>query len=304
MSGHVCPYCRLRYPRGPSACPHCGASAARAVQISDSGWVRQPPIADMARLQLGSSTCQIVGTVVPIAEFDLANGDTIYFPERVLLWVDPSVELSIKALAHPAVLLRARGPGRIALSDNHAGEMVALPMERGEQVWAHRHRFVCASGNVARGWSGRAKPGFVSGQHPEIFDPAEHRSDVFTAEREPGLVLLHAPGSTFIRDLGFGGSLLVQPDSLLYRDHTVRATLHLEYQRLDASRGMARGQLNARYLLARLTGPGRVAVQSVYEVPPDDGQPMTARTQTGASVRDWSLNWPVDRDQSGGGPVQ
>jgi uncharacterized protein (AIM24 family) len=303
MSGHVCPYCRLRYTRGPSACPHCGASAAGAVHVSDSGWVRQPPIADMARLQLGRSTCQIVGTLVPVAEFDLAKGDTIYFPERVLLWVDPSVDLGIKAVRHPARLLRARGPGRIALSDNHAGEMVALPMERDEQMWTHRHRFVCASGAVDRGWDGRS-PAIVRDQLPEIFDPAENRSDVFTAKRGPGLVLLHSPGSTFIRDLGFSGSLLVQPDSLLYRDPAVKATLHLEYQRLDASRGMARGQLNARYMLARLTGPGRVAVQSVYEVPPDHGQPMTARTRTGASVRDWSLTWPIERDQSGTGPVQ
>ena len=46
--------------------------------------------------------------------------------------------------------------------------------------------------------------------------------DIFTATDRPGLLLLHSPGNTFIRDLRPGESLLIQPSSLLYRDVSVR----------------------------------------------------------------------------------
>ena len=55
--------------------------------------------------------------------------------------------------------------------------------------------------------------------------------DIFTATDRPGLLLLHAPGNVFIRDLKQGESLLIQPSSLLYRDISVRVHLHLEYPR-------------------------------------------------------------------------
>ena len=55
--------------------------------------------------------------------------------------------------------------------------------------------------------------------------------DVFGAQAAPGLLLLHAPGNVFIRDLRQGETMLIQPSSLLYRDVTVRMALHLEYPR-------------------------------------------------------------------------
>ena len=92
--------------------------------------------------------------------------------------------------------------------------------------------------------------------------------DIFTASDRPGLLLLHSPGNTFIRDLNHGESLLVQPSSLLYRDITVQVHLHLEYPR---NMGFAfwNSRWSYRNIWVRLRGPGRVAVQSVYE-PPED----------------------------------
>jgi hypothetical protein len=59
-----------------------------------SGWVEQPPVKDMARLQLGRSHCQIAGTTVPVAEFNLAPDDWIYFSHHVLLWTEPQTRLT------------------------------------------------------------------------------------------------------------------------------------------------------------------------------------------------------------------
>ena len=38
----------------------------------------------------------------------------------------------------PLMMLEARGPGHLALSENHAGELVALPMQHGQQMWVKR----------------------------------------------------------------------------------------------------------------------------------------------------------------------
>ena len=77
---------------------------------------------------------------------------------------------------------------------------------------------------------------------------------------------MHAPGNTFVRDLQQGESLLIQPSALLYRDVTVRPSLHLEYPR---NMGFAFGhdRWSYRSIWARLFGPGRVAVQPIYERP-------------------------------------
>ena len=62
-------------------------------RTTDSGWTELPAIPDMARIQFGQSTCQIEGAYVPVADMNLAAGDSVYFSHHVLLWQDPSVEL-------------------------------------------------------------------------------------------------------------------------------------------------------------------------------------------------------------------
>ena len=52
----------------------------------------------------------------------------------------------------PLVMVEARGPGHVALSENHAGDVVALPLAPGSQVWVREHRFLAASGNVGYTW--------------------------------------------------------------------------------------------------------------------------------------------------------
>jgi len=87
----------------------------------------------MARLQLGQSHCQIAGTTVPAAEFTLAPEDWIYFSHHVLLWTEPQTRLTNmplkgawnrKMAGLPLIMVEARGPGHLALSDNHAGNCI------------------------------------------------------------------------------------------------------------------------------------------------------------------------------------
>ncbi len=71
----------------------------------------------------------------------------------------------------------------------------------------------------------------------------------------------------FIRDLAPGESLLIQPTALVYCDLSVTRHLHLEYPRTANTFGGWMRRYSYRTLWLRVVGPGRVAVQSVFEQP-------------------------------------
>jgi uncharacterized protein (AIM24 family) len=73
----------------------------------------------------------------------------------------------------------------------------------------------------------------------------------------PGLLVLHGYGNVFERLLAPGESIQVEPGSMLYKD----ASVSLEAEKIKLSSGFFGG--NSMYL-ARLTGPGRVGIQSMY----------------------------------------
>ena len=283
MSTYICRYCRQPSDPNSPTCPLCGAPVDVRSAVSDSGWVEQPPVKDMARLQFGQSHCQIAGATVPVAEFSLAPNDWIYFSHHVLLWTEPNTKLSTMSMSGgwnrklaglPLMMVEAHGPGHVALSENHAGEVVALPLQRGQEMWVKEHRFLTATGNVRYNWHQTGVWYTTgSGDDQETHYPMGQFGDVFGAHQGPGMLLLHAPGNVFIRDLQPGQHLLIQPSSLLYRDVTVQMHLHLEYPR---NMGLAfwSNRWSYRNVMVRLTGPGRVAVQSVY-TPPEDTEIIT-----------------------------
>jgi uncharacterized protein (AIM24 family) len=73
----------------------------------------------------------------------------------------------------------------------------------------------------------------------------------------PGLLILHGYGNVFERTLKQGESILIEPGAFLHKDASV--TMNVESQQLTT--GLFGGTaLN----LARMTGPGRVGIQSMY----------------------------------------
>lgn len=281
-STYICRYCRLTSDPTALSCPNCGAPVDVREAVSTSGWVRQPPIADLARIQFGQSRLQIEGVRVPVADFALAADDAIYFSHHVLLWCEPATRLTSMSLSGgwnrmlagmPLVMLEARGPGRLALSDNHAGDIVALPLPPGWQIWVREHRFLASTDGIRYTW----EPSNIwyttgSGDERETHYPLGVYGDRFIAADRPGLLLLHSPGNTFVRDLAAGETILVQPSALLYRDLSVTMHLHLEYPRVQGVRWW--GSYEHRNVWLRLIGPGRVAVQSIF-ARPETGQRLT-----------------------------
>jgi uncharacterized protein (AIM24 family) len=289
---YTCPWCRIPSAGADATCPHCGAPIDVRAKVSKSGWAEQPPIRDMARIRFNRSTCQISGSYVPVAEMKLDQEDSVYFSHHVLLHCDTSVNLEMtkmsagwnRALAGmPLRMMTARGPGFIAISADHPGETLAVPLPANHAIDVVEHRFLIATSNVAFQWENSGIWYTTqSGDDTETHYPLGRTMDRFTAQGGPGLLLLHAPGNTFIRDLQQGERILVQPGGLIYKDRSVRMFLHFEYPHGQYWFSSARWQAKAVWLT--LQGPGRVAVQSVFERPELAG---SVRNTSGSTTQYW-----------------
>ncbi len=124
-------------------------------------------------------------------------------------------------------------------------------------------KFMSATGNVAYDWfSTNIWFRTQSGNESETHYPLGMFMDRFTAPQSPGLLLLHAAGNVFVRALAPGQTILVKPTALIFKDPSVQMQLHFEHPRTGFNLW---GSWGNRYLWLRLFGPGRVAVQSVFE---------------------------------------
>jgi uncharacterized protein (AIM24 family) len=288
---YTCRYCRLPSDASGTSCPNCGAPVDVRAAVSDSGWQEQPAIKDMARIQFGGSTCQIEGTYVPTADFGLAGDDWIYFCHHQVLWLEPTVQLNPLPMAGgwnrvraglPLVMLSGQGPGHLALSEDGPGEVIAVPLRPGQAVWLREHRFLAATGNVGYTW----QPSGIwittgAGDDRETHYPLGMYVDIFQAQSGPGLLLLHSPGNLFIRDLSAGETICIQPTALVYKDPGVGMQLHLEYP--NAGGLFWSRNYSYRQVWLRMWGPGRVAVQSVFE-PPENSETITSHSPATRTV--------------------
>lgn len=281
---YICRYCRQPSDASGASCPNCGAAIDVRELKSDSGWIEQPAVRDMARIQFGTSTAQIEGTYVPVVDFNLKPPSSIYFSHHTLLWAEPSVTMTNMAMAGgwkrvraglPLVMMQASGPGHIALSDDAPGEVVAVPLQQGQAIHVPEHRFLTATEAVNYSWQ-QSGVWFQTGtgDDKELHYPVGYNIDVFHAQSGPGLLLLHSPGNSFLRDLGPGEHICIQPTALLYKDLSVNMSLHIEYPNTQGS-NMWTSSRALRTVWLRLVGPGRVAVQSVFERPEGSGVIIT-----------------------------
>jgi uncharacterized protein (AIM24 family) len=236
----------------------------------------------MARIQLGKSTCQIEGAYVPVADFNLAGEDSIYFAHHVLLWQDPQVRVSAMSLkgawkrvlaGMPVIMTQAKGPGHIAFSRDLAGEIVALPIQPGQAFDVREHMMLVATSPVDYDWF-QSGIWFTtgSGDDRETHYPLGMYIDRFSSKKLPGLLILHASGNVFVRQLAPKQQILIKPTSLLFKEPTVQMQLHIEQ---PAATWQSWGAWGERYLWLLLQGPGRVAVQSAFEPVEDDGRSIT-----------------------------
>lgn len=279
---YTCRWCRSTGDGSGVTCTSCGAPIRVAEVTTASGWEKLPPIPDLARIQFGQSHVQVEGEFVPVADFTLADGDSIYFSHHTILWQDTRTTLDalsrkgmIKRMraGMPSVLASATGPGRIALSEDRPGELIGVPIQRGSGIDVREHHFLAATSPVqfeplaTNVW-------FVtgSGDDKETHYPLGQYIDRFTSPDEHGLLLVQSGGNAFMRDLKAGETMLLKPPSLLAKDMSVQMLLHLEH---PTAAGWTSARAN-RFVWLRVTGPGRVWVQSQYEHFEDPGTSLNS----------------------------
>ncbi len=267
-----CPWCAAPVSSGQLSCPRCGATVNLQGVVTRSGWAQLPGRKDMAKLQFGNSSCQIEGVYVPVADMRLAPEDSVYFTHHVLLWKDPQLDITTMSLkggwkrlfaGMPLIMTQARGPGHIAFSKDDPGELIPVPLQPGQALDVREHLFLAATSSVEYDWF-QTGVWFKtkSGDETETHYPVGMFMDRFFAPATPGLLLLHAGGNVFVRDLAPHQSILVKPTAMIFKDPTVQMHLHFEHPGMVFS---GWGYWSNRYLWLRLTGPGRVAVQSKFE---------------------------------------
>jgi uncharacterized protein (AIM24 family) len=302
---YTCPYCRQQSEGADVSCPMCGAPVDIALRTTSGGWTDMPPIASMTRIQAGRSSVQIEGGICSSADWNLAAGDGLFFPHHTVLWQDRTVTLEAMPMSKPwtrhraglpMVMARAHGTGHIAFSHHTPGEILAIPLQAGAAIDVCEQRLLVATHAIAYDWtesgvfystSGRdaadsgAGAGLLrmglelAGQDDERrrdetvwHYPMGRYLDRFTADDQPGLVLIGVGGNAYTRTLADGESLLVKPPAVLFKDPGVTAQLHVEYPTAGAQFWRSWGN---RYLWLRLEGPGRVGIESNYDGLADPG---------------------------------
>jgi uncharacterized protein (AIM24 family) len=255
-----CQWCQGMNEKSALSCRACGAPLDIRNLVSESGWREAPRIRDMTEIHFGSSTCQVEGEIVPVAEINLGQGDSIFFEHHVMLWKDEQVPLGVMQLTGglqrafagmPFIISMAGGPGRIAFSRDATGELVLLPLHPGMELDVREHAFLLASHHISYSFVR------VKGLVNILFGGQGMYMDRFVTGSAPGLLILHGYGNVFERRLAPGEAIMVEPGAFLYKDSSV--TMEVEFQRLGS--GLFGG---ANLALARMTGPGRIGIQSMY----------------------------------------
>ena len=257
----VCTWCNGQNPPDARNCLSCGAPLDIKNLVSDSGWREAPRLRDMAKVNFGNgSSCQVEGELVPVAEISLSATDSIFFEHHVMLWKDERVRLDVmpltggikRALAGmPFIISIASQPGRIAFSRDAAGELVIMPLHPGMELDVREHAFLLSSHTIEYSYTR------VQGLRNILFGGQGMFMDRFVSRQRDGLLILHGYGNVFERRLAAGESVLLEPGAFLYKEASV--TMNVETQKLTTGFFGGTG-MN----LARMTGPGRLGIQSMY----------------------------------------
>ncbi len=256
----VCDWCSGQNPANATSCSSCGAPLNIKNLVSDSGWRQAPRLRDMSEVKFCSSVCQVEGELVPVAEISLGPADSVFFEHHVMLWKDDAVRLSVmpltggikRALAGmPFIISVANGPGRIAFSRDAAGELVLMPLHPGTELDVREHAFLLCSHTVNYTYTR------VTGLRNILFGGTGMFMDRFVSQQQQGLLILHGAGNVFERRLAAGESILLEPGAFLYKEASV--TMNVEMQKLTTGFFGGTG-MN----LVRMTGPGRLGIQSMY----------------------------------------
>ena len=208
----------------------------------------------------GGVTYHLDGELVPVLTVELSPSNSVYFEHHILLWKHPSVAITIKSMKGAMkrmmagiqiFVTEAKGQGQIAFSRDGAGHIAAIHLTKGQELHVREHQFLAATGNIDYSFER------VKGAANILFGGSGFFVDKFKASEGDGILWLHGYGNVFEKVLGAGEQIDIEPGGWLYKDPQVK--METTMQRLSA--GMLAGM---NLVMNRFTGPGKVALQSMY----------------------------------------
>jgi len=138
----------------------------------------------------------------------------------------------------------ARGtPGHVTLAPTLSGDMLAIELARGEPLYIQGSSYVAAPDSVDLDTRWQGLKGFFSGE-----------SLFFLEATGTGPVLVNAFGA--IEELDLNGDIIVDTG------HLVAFGAGIEYEVTKASRGWIASYLSGEGLVLRMSGRGRIYLQS------------------------------------------
>jgi uncharacterized protein (AIM24 family) len=124
-------------------------------------------------------------------------------------------------------------------------------MARGTELHVREHQFLAATDSIDYSFER------VRGASNMLFGGTGFFIDKFHSHKGDGILWLHGYGNVFEKTLVAGETIDVEPSGWLYKDVGVR--METVVDRLSS--GLFGGM---NFIVNRFTGPGRIAIQSMY----------------------------------------
>lgn len=205
-------------------------------------------------------TYHIQGDIVPVLQLEI-GAMPVYFEHHILLWKDPGLNIGVKPMkgafkrmvaGMPLFMVETEGRGRIGFSRDGAGHVFGVHLRRGEQIDVREHQWLAATASLDYSFTR------LKGIANMLFSGTGIFIDTFTCQADEGILWLHGYGNVFELTLGPGEQIDIEPGGWIYKDPSVK--LDTVLQRLSTGIFASAGNL----VFNRFTGPGRIALQSMY----------------------------------------
>ena len=224
-------------------------------------------------------TYHIRGQLVPELQIELTNAP-VMFEHHVLLWKETGVNIELRKLPGGVkrklagldfFVTRALGPGRIAFSRDSAGQCIPIHLTHGAALNVREHQFIAATDAIEYSFER------VQGVRNMLLGGSGIFIDNFRAGQGDAIVWVHGHGNVFEVDLEQGEQIDVEAGSWLYKDTTVR----MEAVGMGLKTGLLGG--GGKLTWNRFTGPGRLAIQTMFI------SPLEAASGTGAAAAEGGI---------------
>jgi uncharacterized protein (AIM24 family) len=237
----------------------------------------EPIKTDITDETFAGVTYHIRGALVPELQIELQH-QAVMHEHHTLLWKETAVKIELKKLPGGVkrkiagldfFVTRAVGPGRIAFSRDSPGQCIPLHLSQGEDLNVREHHFVAATDNLDYSYER------VKGVRNMLLGGQGFFIDRFAATSGDAIVWVHGQGNVFEVVLGNGEQIDVEAGGWLYKDTTVK----LESVSLGLKTGMFAG--DHKMTFNRFSGPGRLAIQTMYLDPIEGGEGNVGAAATG-----------------------